>query len=542
MKNSALFNEANRATYCPEDNKLRLYVGRVPREEYDALRAEGWQATAKQDCDFSAVWTVNRKNTAESYAGIIEDEDASPQDRAADRAERFSGYLDKRLSEATGHADRYDAGPQAHGFQSYARAVKSADRHDRIASRAVDAWSKAEYWQARTAGVIANALHRSAPGVRMGRIKTIEAEKRQAEKRREEAAARYRQVEAIMANPGEALASLAARFYDGDEAEAAKTLVSEIAGHGKIVNPLRPQDPPAYHFEHLRTENPPTVSDYAAQYLRRHAAPGSPEWEETGTAQSIRHCELRLAYEMQMLEAQGGRAAMVEMEVGGWIGGYQIRKVNKSPATGRVVSVQVMGKGRKYDRRTGEEKHFESLETLNIERASVESYRAPTEEDKASLAAIVKAEKAAKPKSATVSLVNPTLEDAERLQALINERHVADWIRRHGQPTGEHYKPKTAEVCAITQATYSANSSGSYAKAETRGLCGNGQLEEKFSNMWSQSAQDRAKARGPAVCKIRITGYDPVRIIHITDKPAKPLPASVWQAYAAPVSPESVEA
>ncbi len=26
------------ATYCPEDDKLRLYVGRVPREEYDFLR------------------------------------------------------------------------------------------------------------------------------------------------------------------------------------------------------------------------------------------------------------------------------------------------------------------------------------------------------------------------------------------------------------------------------------------------------------------------------------------------------------------------
>lgn len=36
------------ATYSPEDNKLRLYVGRVPRAEYEALRADGWTSTPKQ--------------------------------------------------------------------------------------------------------------------------------------------------------------------------------------------------------------------------------------------------------------------------------------------------------------------------------------------------------------------------------------------------------------------------------------------------------------------------------------------------------------
>ena len=61
-----------RATYSPEDNKLRLYVGRVPRDEYEALRAQGWTSTPKQDCDFVAVWTPDRRDTALDYAGIIE--------------------------------------------------------------------------------------------------------------------------------------------------------------------------------------------------------------------------------------------------------------------------------------------------------------------------------------------------------------------------------------------------------------------------------------------------------------------------------------
>ncbi len=67
------------ATYAPEDDKIRLYVGRVPREEYDFLRAEGWTSTPKQSeagqGEFSAVWTPAREATALHYAGEIGDED-----------------------------------------------------------------------------------------------------------------------------------------------------------------------------------------------------------------------------------------------------------------------------------------------------------------------------------------------------------------------------------------------------------------------------------------------------------------------------------
>lgn len=82
------FSEDNRATYCPEDNKLRLYVGRVPREEYLALKAEGWTSTPKQTCNFVATWSPRRRDTCLAYAELIGDEDQPAADRAADRAER----------------------------------------------------------------------------------------------------------------------------------------------------------------------------------------------------------------------------------------------------------------------------------------------------------------------------------------------------------------------------------------------------------------------------------------------------------------------
>lgn len=432
------------ATYCPEDNKLRLYVGRVPRADYERLRAEGWTSTPKQDCDFVATWTPTRRDTAIEFGEVILDEDQSPEDRAADRAERFGGYLDKRLDEAGGHADAYDGQPLAHGFQSQQRADKAAARHDRIADKACDAWSKAEYWQRRTAGVISHALYGSRPDVRMGRIKVLEADLR--------------------------------RFEASPE-----------------------------HY---------------------------PNW--------ITHTRLRLAYENQMLEAQGGRAAFVEMEIGGWVGDHQIRKVNRSNATGRVVSVTVaiVSNCDRWGNKL-ENGPKTRLVVITTERMGANIYRAPSEEDKAALLAQRKAEKAAAPAKEPCPLVNPTEAEAEKLQALWNERAKAQYeeadIRRYGKVYGE-FKP--GAVVRIKQAVYSAVSKGAYARAETRGLRRDAHLAPQFSNMWCAETAKRDKEQGPAVCQLRTTsgGTDQwpyVRsVIILTDKPQKPFPAAVWQPIA----------
>lgn len=449
------------ATYSPEDNKLRLYVGRVSREEFLKLKADGWICTPKQrengGCDFVATWTPSRRDTALAYGdGVIEDEDQPMAERAADRAERFGGYRDKRTDEATDHADRYDAGAQAHGYQNAHRAERAAARHDRIADRSCDAWSKAEYWQQRTAGVISNALYKSRPDVRMGRIKVLEAK------------------------------------------------------------------------------------------LRRYAVSGG-EWEK--------HLTLRLAYENQMLEAQGGRAAHVEMVPGGWIiggrrmgtGERQIVKVNKSPATGRVVSVLVR------DNEPSSVNHYGNpypdgmtkilSHTIETERLPVDAYRPPTVEELEAFHAAKKAAKAAAPKVATVPLINPTDADAERLQAIWNERakskHDAADVKRYGKVYVE-FKPAT--VTRIRQETYSAASKGSYARAETRGVRKCAHLAPPESNMYNSEQAKLDKEQGPAVCNIRITrgSYSwpyPQSVIILTDKKQSPLPASVWQA-----QPEQVEA
>lgn len=522
-----------RATYSPEDNKLRLYIGRVPREEYLKLKAEGWTTLHKQrdagGGDFAAVWTPSRRDTALEYAGIIEDEDMGPDERAADRAERFGGYRDKRTNEAVGHADRYDSGPSAHGYQHAARAERAAARHDRIADRAGDAWSKAEYWQRRTAGVISHALYVSSPGVRMGRIKTIEAELR--------GIRASIQKRVTLWNAWQKCAAM----LDPEKQQAVAYRISLSEGYLSRHEYSHPeiQADRKFSLQELLWSEPPCGIDPAIWkpitgkqacdlFFSDHREPATEnDW--------TRHLELRLAYENQMLEAQGGRAASLDILPGGKLGRFLIVKVNKSHATGRVTSVFVKGEkinGWTYKAQDVPGADY-SLHQIETERLSPNAYTPPTEESLKELEALKAERKAKAPKKEPCPLINPTDEDAEKLQAIWNDEAKADFLRRN--PYGmkaEDFKPST--VCRITQATYSANSGGSYAKAETVGVCASGKEEPK--EHWMSYREKRAET-GPTLCKVRVTFGDgnttnkAKRVIVLTDKPQKPLPPAVWEKF-----------
>lgn len=507
MKHENLYNENNRATYCPEDDKIRLYVGRVPREEYLALKAEGWTSTPKQDCDFVATWTTSREDTALSYAGIILDEDQGPEDRAADRAERFGEYRDKRREEAHGYADRYDAGPTVHGYQDYTKAVRAADRHDRLADKACNVWEKAEYWQRRTAGVISHALYRSEPGVRFRRIKEIEADIRKAEKESEE----YDKLRKLWVN--------VAAITDSEKQKRAALCVSNYGGYynGYYHHP-RPESASSYAREHgtslyslLSQETDPiTGAEAAAMFLSKNPDLNGQE------SRWLKHQRLRLAYEQQMLEAEGGRAGELEMEVGGWVGKYQILKVNKSKATGRVVSVTVKAplstiysfdkNGKAY----GLDNPRPLVNTvLTVEDCGKDVYRAPTEEDREAL----KAKQASEPKKPKdPPLINPTREDAEKLQAIWNDafsERCKNW----------YTPPVRSTIIEMTQEEYKKSSTAVYGK--------NGNIIFVGDDGKETYKQYCGNVKEGAVCRVR-QWYEvnqAYRVIILTDKPQKPLPA-----------------
>lgn len=457
------------ATYCPEDNKIRIYSGRVDRETYEALRDAKYKSTPKQNCDFVATWSPKAEDMALSLIPDGDDigsEDQSPQERAADRAERFAMYRDKRRAEASGQADAYESGPSAFGYQSQAKAERAAAKHARKAENAVSQWGKAEYWQRRTSGVIASAIYKSSPAVRRSRIKKLESSVRKIE-------SYYtpRDSQRIMQKDS-----------DGVEHEYAWCGQSR-GGWWQRVDRL---------------------DKMKAAYAR-----------------SLAHLHNRLTYERAMMAAEGGTAGEADIVPGGFIHGHQVRKVNKSNATGRVVSVLIWGPHQ--GRKNSDGSPQMGLVKLAVERLPENAYRAPTDKEAEEFARKMSKEKKAKREDAKANpkpkLTNPTEEDAQRLQDRLNAHAKAEHEKRSNGLAD--FEP--SEVLRMNQAKYSAASKGD-GSCETSEILGDGRI---FSRSFVRHEP------APVVCKVRtIWGdrfYSARRVIILTDKPQKPLPAFNWQ-------------
>lgn len=502
------------AAYCPESNRLRIYPSGtrvdsiLDETEYSAFKSCGYKWAGAQEC-FVAPWSPAAEDWALELCGEIEDEDYSPEERAADRAERFSGYRDKRRSEANSTADTFDAGPSAFGHANRNRAERQANRHDRYRTRAVSQWSKAEYWQTRTAGVIRNALHKSTAAVRRDRILRLEAEQRKHEKSREEYKSRFEAWHKVYTLEG--LDWLPA-FQEPQS--AAWNLAYMLAASGNCWgNYKHPRQEKTASIYSLMTDpaDPITAREAAELWLANAQDPDDPD---TRAARWSAHYALRLAYENQMLENEGGKASEVEMEVGGWIGRHQIHGINRSPVTKRVVSVKLMCA----------EDHFRKagLRSINIERLGADVYRAPTDEERAQFAKSTteRKAKAKAEKPASGSLINPTDADAEKLQAIWNQHAETTHIKR-----GRHGDYQPVAVRRMTQAEYSARSKGDspYTTVEV-----SEQLRERYRNAMGSEVCGRV-----TVFKVRKApggggfNYRADSVVILTDKPQKPID---WEA------------
>jgi len=561
---------AHKATYCPEDNKLRFYPDWQDGDfDKERLKASGYRWASKQECYVCPRWSPSAEDAALEYVEDIGDEDYSPAERAADRAERFDGYRGKRITEATSGAVRFDAGPSVHGYQSQAKAERSAARHDRIRVRSISQWDKAEYWQERTRGVISHALYKSSPAVRRSRIKRLEADQRKhlsgvdATSKR---LAAWRNV-AEMEGADVLLPLDESGYVDREKCNAAQIVAYKLAKDGRslwrVYHPTSTEANAesdrvhtygggfsAYDF---LTDNDYIGKPFARLTPRQVAelflsTVNDPTTEGTHNHRWTRHYELRLGYETAMLENEGGRVSDADMEPGGWIiggrvsscleqrasGWRQIHQVFKSPATGRVTSVKLMGYKSGYTEESGYTKHEtnEALVTVNVERLPAEAYRPPTDEEREQFAKATKArkakEKASKPKAP--SLINPTDEDAERLQEILN-----DLARpRHAANSAKDFEP--TPVLKMTQAQYSAAAKGSYSNYETRTIHNAGGVVSRIkTNLASMDGRSYDKKLGPAACKLRTRHcsgwYNPPHVVIITDKPQKPLPVD-WERIA----------
>lgn len=175
-----------KATYSPEDNKLRLRSEeRLDGDLYARVKARGFRYAPKQGLFVAPMWTPSREDLLLELCGEIGDEDTSLVERSEIRAERFDDYSDKRADDA--HRAKDEAaeltggnldGGLTIGHHSEKQAQKQADKIKRTMEKAVQMWETSEYWTRRAAGAIRSAKYKERADVRARRIKKLEADKR----------------------------------------------------------------------------------------------------------------------------------------------------------------------------------------------------------------------------------------------------------------------------------------------------------------------------------------------------------------------------
>lgn len=184
------------ATYSAEDNKLRLYASsRLDAETYARVKAAGYVWAPKQELFVAPKWSTTREDLALELAGEIEPEAMTMAERAQMKAERLDNLADKNARKASAFqqaaqdiSERFYMGqPILIGHHSERKARKDKERMDSAQRQAIDAHKAAGYWLYKAEGVEAHANHKNDPRVRAGRIKTLLAELRDAQRTLNEA-------------------------------------------------------------------------------------------------------------------------------------------------------------------------------------------------------------------------------------------------------------------------------------------------------------------------------------------------------------------
>lgn len=358
------------STYSPHENKLRLYsTERLDTETYTRAKALGFRWAPKQECFIAPAWGPEREDFLLELCDAIDDEDMTLEERAAERAERFEEYSEKRTGEAEAahkEVERIAGGiplgqPILVGHHSERRARKDAQRIQDGMRKAVNLWDTAKYWERRAQAAVRHAKYKERPDVRARRIKTLEAEQRKVQRTQDESRAQ-----------------LALWTKDGLTHERAVFITNYSTGYESFCFPLAdyPREPPASQYEGSMSLYSALTGNVITYEQARDLAVPMYQQSLEMCRRWLDHLSNRLAYERAMLSEAGGTIADRNTpEVGGacqcWVlrGAWAyIKKVNK-------VSVTVednWGNGGKNFTRTVP---FDDLKGV-MSKAAVDSARA----------------------------------------------------------------------------------------------------------------------------------------------------------------------
>ena len=290
------------ATYSLEDNKLRLYcTHRLDNETYKLVCSRGFRWGAKQKLFVAPMWTPLRANLLTKLCGEIEDEQVTLEERAKQRADRFSVYQEKRKSDGDQSynavqeiAQRIPFGqPILVGHHSQKRAERDQKRIENGQQKAVRSWQTSDYWKEKALDVIRHAQYKDRPDVRMRRIKKLEAEKRKYIRTIEKSESLIK----IWTKPEKELT--------WERARSIANYYNHISSCFPLDKYPRSGDKSQYEGEMslwsaLEFITPEQAKDLTVKYHKRNIS---------YYRQWLEHTELRLMYEKEILDAQTNKVS-----------------------------------------------------------------------------------------------------------------------------------------------------------------------------------------------------------------------------------------
>ena len=468
------------ATYSPEDNKIRIYASaRLDAETYAKVKEAGFKWAPKQELFVALKWTPAREDLAIHLAGDIEPEEMTLAERAMIKAERLDALAMRKHSDANAFARRADELSQAFsmgqpilvGHHSERKARKTQERMQGASSNAEKAASAANYWLYRATGVEAFANMKNCKRTRSNRIKGLLAELRDLQRGINDA-------QAALLIWDKMVTDEQIKYALGNM-DSRRTLSGLGTYYAVDKGEMSPSDARAKCIANAELRiNGPT---------RRR-------W--------IDHVLNRLAFERSML----GDVPRYDGEL-----------------TPVIIQAFAREHGAEKPKATATDPDVFQLESelpLPMHLAANSYLELGVDEWRdlmQSTGYIVpeKKERRTSSKPAPLPLFNPSLEQAEQLQRIWNLQMVAKCTR--------HQEPLPNEVCAITQAKYSANPKGTYSQLTAVDISADGQQVRGGwrGGEWSLSGEPVARIR---IYTGRGSFYKPNAVVAITDKPAKPLP------------------
>lgn len=474
------------ATYSVEDDKLRLYASsRLDSDIYDQVKAAGFRWAPKQDLFVAPSWSPSREDLCIELAGEITAEQTTMVERAEAKAQRLDDLSVKRQKESNSFhmaaqriSERFANGqPILIGHYSERKARKDQARMHSAMDKSVKAANAVDYWAYRAAGVERHANRKAAPGVRARRIKTLLKSLRDCQRK---------------INHAYICVTLWTKVDGIQDAEQFKKTAEHWAG-ARLPTGETARYGSWSELTNGELDHREFVTDTLESWVQATQSANTFRW--------INHLLNRLGYERSELgdvpRYSGELTATILQAFAREQGSHKPKACLNGDGSWSLVSTVPMP--------------AHVADGCSIENND-DGWR-----DLMQSCGHAVPEKKQRKRSTRVSvpLINPSVEEAERLQKLWNSTAISKHSSKY--PGGTF---KVSGIRSTTQAQYSANSKGSYSPYETI------ELDQYGDKVWSSY---KGKNADP-VCRIRVFSsgnsslYAPNSIVVIEDKPVKALP------------------